>query len=385
MFDTFRNRRQTAARPARRTHLGIAHLESRDQPSVTASVLGNTLFVAGSAGSTEAEIRIAGVDQQVRVFDGQKAIAEFKGVTAINVQPDAGTNVAVDLGTNRGIGDLTVRMADEAATDRGGSAVRIGPGTVGNATILGGSGDQRVSVSGLTAGRITADLGIGADELVVGKSSVKALVALSTETVGLFGSTVHTVGVEHAIGATDVTTDSAIGGNLTVLSRGGALNVGGTVGGNVYFNADARALKSLAPAANLNVTGQIVGDLSMSGTFQGDSVNLAAGSRVAGNLAIDLRAGNDSLIFAGAVGNPKGSTLVVHGGAGDDAVVIQKTAQLQAGKAAIDLGEGNDHAAIELGAAITALYIDGGTGKDVYLNQIIASDVIDDVNFEVKG
>lgn len=384
MFTILRDR----IRQAPRARLGVARLEDRAQPSVTASVTNGTLFVSGSADSPQAEIRIAGSNQLVQVFDGQKSVAFFRGVANIDARPDAGTDLAVDLTTNNNVANLTVRLADDPTSKdptskREGSAVRIGQGQVGSATIIGSSGDERVTVNGLSAGRITADLGAGNDELTVTKSSMKALSAVSTESVGLASSSAFTVGVENATGAAAVTLNAAIAGNVNVMTRGGSLTVGGIVGGDVYFNADLKPTAVATPAATMTVSGEILGGLSVSGTSQGDTVTLTKVSRVAGNVAIDLRAGNDAVIFAGEIGNPKSSTAVVNLGDGDDILAVKASARLQAGKAAFLLGDGNDLAQIEMGATLTALYLDGGAGKDTYLNAIGSKGVVDDVNFEI--
>src|SRR5262245_12777019 len=116
MFNKFRNRRP--ARPMSRPRLGIARLEDRTTPSVSAAMAGDTLVVSGSASDPGAQIRIVGMDQSVRVFDGIKQVADFKAVANIDVRPGAGSDLAIDLGTTVAVNDLTVRLIDSSIGSR---------------------------------------------------------------------------------------------------------------------------------------------------------------------------------------------------------------------------------------------------------------------------
>lgn len=377
MFGKF-NKRRPAARQSHKPRLGIARLEDRSTPSVAASVVGGTLFVSGSASQRGAEIRIAGSDGQVQVFDGTMQVAAFKGVTGVNARPDAGNALAINLGTNRDVNDLTVRLGDATISDRADvdagarlvNAVRIDGGAVDQITVTGNAGNDQVSLVGVSAGQIAVDLGAGADDVMIAKSAAKVVTVQSAESVRLLSDAMNTVTVYHPNGAAAVTMASTVEGNVDVSTRGGSLTLGGTVRGDVNYLAEAPPTMKPVPAkteaAALYVTGQVLGSLHMYGTTLGDAVEFAPGSRVARNLTLDLGMGNDAVTFAGEVGDGQTSALAVNLGDGDDSVQIKGTARLQAAKASIDLGAGNDRAAVADGATLARLHINGGAGNDTF-------------------
>lgn len=381
MFESFRTRR-----PSTKTRLGIARLEDRSTPSVSTALVGNTLIVSGSASDPGAEIRIAGSAGKVQVFDGTKPVAAFKAVTNIDARPEAGSRLGVDLGTNRSIVDLNVRISD-GKIGAGGS-VRIGPGAIGHVSITGSTGDDQVSIAGLSAGEITADLGAGADDATIGKSAAKVASVRSVEAVRLLSDALTTVDVDHPNGASVVTLISIVEGGVSVSSRGGSLTLGGIVGGDVTYATKPPPTMKPMPVktqpASLFVTGQVLGSLHMTGTPRGDSVEFAHGSRVARNLTLDLGAGNDSATFAGEVGERKSTFFLVDLGDGNDNVEIQGKARVLAPKAVIDFGAGNDRVVVADGAILSRLYLNGGTGKDTYI-QALAKDAVEVADFEVIG
>jgi hypothetical protein len=365
MFGRIRStRRSPQSASSLRPRLGVNCLEDRSMPSVTASLVGSTLLVSGSSTDPYAHIRIEGQDHSVWVMDGDNVVAAFRNVNAIDARPDADALLAIDLGTNRDITDLSIALGK-----KGVNTVSISQAQIGSVSIVGGNGADTLSVGGLNATKLTADLGAGQDRVIVGRATIGQLTVHSAEAVYLLGTSAGNVALENRSEPMTTVSTAQIGGSFSMSASGGSLSLGGDVGGSVAFENDPKSVAR----ATLNVTGQIDGPLHMSGTSYNDSVVIAPGSHVAGNLGMSLGEGNDDLTLAGSLGDGKSSTMVVALGDGEDRLTILGTATIKVAKSWIDLGAGNDWCTIRDGAYVQGLNIDGGAGKDV-LDALSASE-----------
>lgn len=346
--------------PRQRTNqLSVNRLEDRSTPSVSAMMTNGTLFVTGSPSTPLSEVRLEGSGDVIRVLDGQQRLGLFRMVHDINVRLDQGANVAVTPGTNESIGDLNIWLG------KGDNSVFVGAGSVKNVSIFANYvGKNRITVSGLNAQNVSANLGAGKDEVNVVKSAINSLNVHSAEQVNLDQGMIGTVQLENRMNEMSTMTLAEIKGDLSVVQRGGTLTVDGSVGGSLAYNN----VRAVTPSS-LVIHGAIRGSLSMIGTQFGDYASFNAGAAVEGNLALHLGAGNDRANIEGSVGTPKVlTTLIVDAGLGDDVVSLTDTATIWAPKAAISLGQGDDQCFIAKSAYYEWLELDGGDGKDSLVN-----------------
>jgi len=185
MFNRLSQRRKEHKSSLR---LVLDRLEDRTVPSVAAFMSNGTLYVSGSPTDPAGQIRIDGSGKGVQVFDNDKFVEAFSGVTNINVTADDNTNFAIDLGSTRDFGDLTVQMGKTGFNN-----LRVGEGRLASVNIIGGNGSDSVVMDGISASTVSVDLGADKDSFALGKGAIKQLTISNTENVSLTPGTASEV------------------------------------------------------------------------------------------------------------------------------------------------------------------------------------------------
>jgi hypothetical protein len=266
----------------------------------------------------------------------------------------SGLSVLASVAINTGDGTNSVTITDTAIS--------------GGLGIFTGTGNDTVVLSGATSANFTQVIDYGGpnDSLTVNSGVI--LNNLYTSAVNF----VTLVAGSHIVGyVTDY------GGANTPNS----LTIGGMVDGNVFFGGSGAA-DTLDLAAGATVGGNVRTYL-----YGGNDVVTLDGN-FAGNLYIDAGAGNDSISFNGQSGlsatiylGDGNDTFTLNGtvGAsgfttarlslsasyGNDQVTLSATSVIN-GSASINMGPGNDTATVDAAARFITAFIDGWYNTDTF-------------------
>jgi hypothetical protein len=301
-----------------RTRLSFESLETRETPSVTASVVNGSLAVGGSATVPGSQIRIQGTSFEgtsFSVFDGVTKVGDYAVSKDINVNLGAANDkVNIEFGgfASREIlkGNLNVNLGG------GDDEVLIGFGGARNVTVNGGNGDDQISFQRFgTFGNLEVNSGNGSKDVVnvFAETDVTGTTNIRNAESVLIGTrSGGDINVMNSV-AMNVDFFGRTTGDLTVMGGGGSFTVGGSVGGDaVYLNN----FFGTTPAKFL-IQGSVTGSAIMVGTVAADTLEVSQFATV-GNLFAYLGGGNDT--YTRTTGAVIGSAYV-NGGAGQDVYI----------------------------------------------------------------
>jgi hypothetical protein len=302
-------------------------LEARWVPA-TIRLIGGNLFVSNQVGAlTVATQATAG---QVKVSDGA-ASAVFSGVGGLIAV--TGTNkidtITIDSTAKAFPGNVLINALN------GGDVLSLTGDVGGSATVLGGFGDDKLTIAGAAklGGTLTYNGGLGLNDLTLTADLQTGANLITSGLSKLDGAGALTVGgtaslVGNPAGATPLTVvptgDVTVGGAINVSGGGGidTVSLMGklSVGGQMSVNLRGGGINTfvLDPTAGGSGVG---GSLFFSGNGGSDVVVFGADSSVAGNTTLEL--GNGINTFVDTDTSLYGGNLTVNGGNGTNTVVAQ--------------------------------------------------------------
>jgi hypothetical protein len=333
-------------REKRRGLLALEQLENRLVPASVTYFNGN-LVITPSAGELAMNLTVkqTGVSNTFSVTDNGKNLGTYTAVGNIFVTGTNGSDsVTLNLGGLVYSGNFTANSGngnDSVDVESGGAAGAI----LGNTLISSGLGTDLVFLNtGAAAGRF------GGNITVVGTGESNKLVVLGNSTAPT------TVGGNLTI----------TGINIAVLASTGVTDV---IQGSVAINDGALGVPAIIAVANVNINK----DLTIS-SGQGNSLVALVFDTVAGNTAVTMGAGNDSVLVNGSgPSNLFGGNLSISGTTGNDTVSFTGTNTI-AGNLSIGLGNGTDTISIATGTTVGGdTHLTLGNGNDTILDDAIVN------------
>lgn len=329
--------------------LSLEALEARWCPALTATLASGVLTISGTADNgTIAIAQDATTAGTVTVSDGTTAVTlrPFTGVKSIKLNlTEADDTVAVDLGGQTLAGRITANL--------GAGANSL---SVTNGTLTGG-----LSVSGDTGnegGRCGHGGFRGGPGFRGGRGSTTADTGIDTVLIAA-GATVGGLSAKAGQGGAAVTVEGEVTGEVSVdaLFRGTSsnattLDLTGEVDGSVRFTGGSLA-------DSLSISGDVGGGVFALTGAGADKVSLSG--TVTRGLLLDTGADADTIALSGTVGG----RAAVSAGSGDDTLTIDASARFLS-TTLISMGAGADSVTLDDAATFTALLINGGTGTDVF-------------------
>ncbi|MEP1442921.1 MAG: hypothetical protein ABJK39_07915 [Hyphomicrobiales bacterium] len=379
---------------------------------------------------------VSGGDGADSISFDDAALALNQGATA-QVLGDAGNDsITISSSLIGGAGQATVDSGDDDDVITltpvvFGSRTTLGEQAGSEGVILGGDGDDSVSlgnaaIGGDGAGRV--DGGDGADSIAIDNGEVGSYVGSSGQILGGDGGDTISISDTNVGDEGNATVDGGEGDDAIALENGSSIGFEATASGQVLGGAGSDTIA---------ITGSSVGEegsATVSGGADGDSITIDGMSAVGfmaggsgqvlgdggddtiavvasaigynGSGTVDGGEGADNISFdAAVVGLNAGSSGQVLGGAGNDTISFNDTDIGVDGAATIDTGAGDDSitltGATEIGgnASITTgagndtvsfeltveiddnSIVDGGTGTDTLIvltdsDQEISADAI---------
>jgi hypothetical protein len=389
------------------TDVGQLDIKTGDASGGDNVSIGQSTF----AGSPDIFFGFNAVAKGVSITSGNgNDVISVNALTAPNLSIDGATLPdVVNIATTDNVlinGNVSVDLND------GGGTVNVGQNSHtlvvdGSMNVRGGSGNDFLTLDGLTAGNVSGDLnlqtGAGNDQVTVGSNSAVSVShgSLNIDVGDSTTSNTVTIGANSTVAVTGNTAISAGSGNTldntinvdNLTTAGLSINTGGngdtvdiaqvhsdTIHGNLSIAAgDGANTLTLGSSGAALVVDGILGIVTGSGS-DGVTLNYLTAGNVSGDLNIQTGAGDDTVSVgsAGAVAVSHGSLTINTGDATtQDIVNVGVGAAVTAsGNAAIVTGSGNDIINVQsLSAAGVAA--NSGAGNDqVTLNHVTSGGYI---------
>lgn len=348
---------------------GRTALKSVEVPNSWQGTTGNDNYT-NKADGVEAMYMLAGNDT---VINAKSGTDENSVIIATNT--DKSTTIAgVKRITNTGnYVDITTGTGNDIITNEGSNVnINVGNGTnnvtlngtgetaMANIEITGGTGTENVVIKGNVGEGITADLGAGNDNVSVAGGTVALDMGAGNNNVSVSGGTVT---IDDSAGVSNNTNRVTVEGAdtaVTVTGGAGAENItvkAGTVeldlkDGNDNVSISGGTISKLDLDDGTNAVTLAGGTLNNGITFGKDADTLVLNTKVTG-ATFDLKEGANRATISTLNGGAE-TTVTIKGGAGIDAVTVQGGAEVT-----LDLGAGNNTAAISGGSKVALTTADG--------------------------